>query len=154
MYVCTLIITVFSVLQFFIIIYFDVLSTLSWPVRVLQAGSVSFWQFLIILWVFFALWLIRFSGTILHFPCPILQMKINTGTSLVVQWLKISFANQGIWVWSLVWELRSYMPQGKQACAPQLESLCTTLLRPPILEPMHKKRSPHTKTSEAHTHHN
>lgn len=47
--VCTLILTVFSVLQFFIIIYFDVLSTPGWPVRVLQAGPVSFWQFLIIL---------------------------------------------------------------------------------------------------------
>ena len=35
------------------------------------------------------------------------------GTSLVVQWLRICLAMQGTWIWSLVGELRSHMPQSK-----------------------------------------
>ena len=34
------------------------------------------------------------------------------GTSLVVQWLRTRLPMQGMWVQSLVGELRSYMPQG------------------------------------------
>ena len=34
------------------------------------------------------------------------------GSSLVVQWLRIHCPKQGMWVQSLVWELRSHMPQG------------------------------------------
>ena len=34
------------------------------------------------------------------------------GSSLVVQWLRIHLPKQGMWVQSLVWELRSHMPQG------------------------------------------
>ena len=34
------------------------------------------------------------------------------GTSLVVQWLRICFAMQGMWVRSLVRELRFHMLQG------------------------------------------
>ena len=33
----------------------------------------------------------------------------NVGTSLVVQWLRILSAMKGMWVWSLVGELRSHM---------------------------------------------
>ena len=33
----------------------------------------------------------------------------NGGTSIVVQWLKIHFPMQGVWVESLVWELRFHM---------------------------------------------
>ena len=33
-------------------------------------------------------------------------------TSLVIQWLRISLAIQGMQVWSLVRELRSHIPQG------------------------------------------
>ena len=33
-----------------------------------------------------------------------LQQKSDTGTSLVVQWLRICLPVQGTWVWSLVWE--------------------------------------------------
>ena len=33
----------------------------------------------------------------------------DVGTSLAVQWLRICFAMQGIWVWSLVVELRSHI---------------------------------------------
>ena len=42
-------------------------------------------------------------------------------TSLVVQWLRIHFARWGMWVLSLVRELRSYMLQSKQARVSQLE---------------------------------
>ena len=37
---------------------------------------------------------------------------IYSGTSLVVQWLRIYLVMQGTWVQSLVRELRSHMPQG------------------------------------------
>ena len=36
----------------------------------------------------------------------------SSGTSLVVQWLRICFAMQGMWVWSLVREPGSYTPRG------------------------------------------
>ena len=40
-------------------------------------------------------------------------LKINkTGTSLVVQWLRIHLPTQGMWVQSLVSELRLHMPRG------------------------------------------
>ena len=42
-------------------------------------------------------------------------------TSLVVQWLRIHFARRGMWVLSLVQELRSYMLQSNQARVSQLE---------------------------------
>ena len=37
----------------------------------------------------------------------------ETEISLVVQWLRICLSMQGTWVRSLVWELRSHMPQSK-----------------------------------------
>ena len=37
-----------------------------------------------------------------------------SGTSLVAQWLRICLAMQRMWVQSLVGEVRSYMPQGKE----------------------------------------
>ena len=43
------------------------------------------------------------------------------GTSLVVQWLGICVPMQDMWVQSLARELRSYMPQGNQGNAQQLE---------------------------------
>ena len=52
--------------------------------------------------VFFKLWLY----------INLIKIKIRTGTSLVVQWLRIHLPMQGTQVWSLVWELRSHMPQG------------------------------------------
>ena len=42
---------------------------------------------------------------------PLKLMLWAKGTTLVVQWLKIHLATQGIWVQSLVGELRSHMPQ-------------------------------------------
>ena len=36
------------------------------------------------------------------------------GTSLVVQWLRLHLPMQGVWVWSLVGELRSHMPHGRE----------------------------------------
>ena len=56
--------------------------------------------------------------------------KNKAGTSLVVQGLRAWLPRQGTWVWSLVWELRSYMPVGSWACAPHLLNPCT-------LEPLH-----------------
>ena len=46
-------------------------------------------------------------------------------TSLVILWLRIHLARQGMWVRSLVWELGSHMPQCNQALGPQLPSLST-----------------------------
>ena len=57
-------------------------------------------------------------------------IKKMMGASLVVQWLRIHLPKQGMRVQSLVGELRSRLPQGNLARAPQLLSLCT-------LEPMH-----------------
>ena len=37
------------------------------------------------------------------------------GTSLAFQWLRLCLPTQGVWVWSLVRELRSCMPQGQKA---------------------------------------
>ena len=37
------------------------------------------------------------------------------GTFLVIQWLRICLSMQGPWVWSLVEELRSHTPWGKEA---------------------------------------
>ena len=38
-------------------------------------------------------------------------LKVMEGTSLVVQWLRVCLAMWGMWVWSLVVELRSHMPR-------------------------------------------
>ena len=54
-----------------------------------------------------------------------LVQKPPRGTSLVVQWLRIHLQMQGMWVRSLVGELRSYMPQGNQACTLQIRLMCT-----------------------------
>ena len=40
----------------------------------------------------------------------------------MVQYLRICIAMQGTWVQSLTGELRSHVPQSKQASSPQLES--------------------------------
>ena len=54
----------------------------------------------------------------------------NTGTSLVVQWLRICLAVQGTRVRILVGELWSHMPQSSWACVLKLESLHTTTKDP------------------------
>ena len=40
------------------------------------------------------------------------NLKYDTGTSLVVQWLRIHLAMQGSWIQSLAEELRSHMLPG------------------------------------------
>ena len=40
--------------------------------------------------------------------------KCSLGTSLVVQWLRLHLPVQGVWVRSLVRELRSHMPCGQK----------------------------------------
>ena len=54
----------------------------------------------------------------------------RVGTSLVVQWLRICLAKQGMQVRSLVSELGSHKLRSNAACVPQLESLCTTTKDP------------------------
>ena len=44
----------------------------------------------------------------------------TSGTSLVVQWLRICFAMQGTWVQSPVQKLRSHVQQSNKASMPQL----------------------------------
>ena len=56
--------------------------------------------------------------------------RVQVGTSLVVQWLRICLAKQGMQARSLVAELGSHMLRRNEACAPQLESLCTTTKDP------------------------
>ena len=57
-----------------------------------------------------------------YISCVSVYSRISSGTSLVVQWLRIWLPVQGTWVQSLVLELRSHMPQGNYACVPQLET--------------------------------
>ena len=45
--------------------------------------------------------------------------KAATGTSLVVQWVRICLPKQETWVRALVWE-DHHMLQSNQACMPQL----------------------------------
>ena len=49
---------------------------------------------------------------LLHCRQILYLLKFIIGTSLVVQWLRIHRAMQGIQIWSLVEELRSHMPRG------------------------------------------
>ena len=39
-------------------------------------------------------------------------LRYMARTSPVVQWLRICLPTEGMWVQSLVWELRSHMPWG------------------------------------------
>ena len=48
------------------------------------------------------------------FSLPRGHVKLNLGTSLVVQWLRICLSMQGVWVRSLVGELGSHMPHGQK----------------------------------------
>ena len=71
----------------------------------------------------FGLWFIYQTPTLAivkYIPFP---EKTLLGTSLMIQWLRICLPMQGTWVWSLVRELRSHMPQGNKACVQQPRSL-------------------------------
>ena len=61
-------------------------------------------------------------------------VKMGLGLPLMVQCLRICCPMQGTCVWPLVSELRSHMPWGNWAPAPQLETLCTTHYRAPVLQ--------------------
>lgn len=50
----------------------------------------------------------------------------NVGTSLAVQWLIIHLPVQGTLIWSLVGQLRSYLPRGNKAHTQQLRSMQAT----------------------------
>ena len=47
----------------------------------------------------------------------------SLGASLVVQWLRVHLAVQGMWVQPLIGELRSDTPQSNQAYVPRLLNL-------------------------------
>ena len=72
--------------------------------------------------------------------CPWTNYILGLGLPLVVQWLRLCCLMQGTCVWPLVSELRSHMPWGNWAPAPQLESLCATNYRAPVLQ----RKIPHT----------
>ena len=62
------------------------------------------------------------------FPFPLqAQYKGREGTSLVVSWLRIHLAMQGMRVQSLVGKLRSHMVTTEST--PQLESPCTAVVQ-------------------------
>ena len=42
--------------------------------------------------------------------------KVDCGTSLVVQWLRICLPMQGTWIQSLVWEDSTYLGETKPQC--------------------------------------
>ena len=42
------------------------------------------------------------------------KKKNTSGTSLVVQWLRLSLPMQGVWIWYPVGKLRSHMPYGQK----------------------------------------
>ena len=56
--------------------------------------------------------------------------KEGRGTSLVVQWFRIGLAMEATRIQSRVRELRSHMPRGSEARAPQLLSLCDIAREP------------------------
>ena len=51
-------------------------------------------------------------GLIIFRPCTQENKKCSQGSPVLVQWLRIHLAMQGIWVQSLFSELRSHILQG------------------------------------------
>ena len=43
-----------------------------------------------------------------------MKTALSWRISLVVQWLRLRLSMQGVWVRSLVWELRFHLPQGQK----------------------------------------
>ena len=72
--------------------------------------------------------------------------KSFSGTSLVVQWLRIHFPMQGTWVQSLPWEDLIYHRATKLMCcnyrSPSNHSPCSTIREAIVV------RKPHTATRE------
>ena len=56
------------------------------------------------------------AGSLTEGQTVSVRMKIrpNSGTSLVVQWLRLHHSIRGMWVQSLAGTLRSHMPQGQK----------------------------------------
>ena len=65
--------------------------------------------------------------------------KPRTGTSLVIQWLRLHLPMQGMWVGSLVRELRSHMPWGQNLNIEQ-KPYCKTLVKT-LSSPHPKKKN-------------
>ena len=95
----------------------------------LRAGTAYGWEFscsYIQGSQFSAMWPSPYSCLGFYIAWQPVSKKEHSGTSLVVQWLRICLLTQGTWVQSLVGELRSHMLQGNQVHAPQLYSPCAT----------------------------
>ena len=75
------------------------------------------------------------------------QEKDTEETSLEVQWLRLRLPVQGMWVRSLVWELR-YMPHGqKTRTHTQQKQYCNKLK---ILKMVHIKKKKKKRERERH----
>ena len=80
----------------------------------------------------FPRWCNDADGPILRFPFPSNTQygelchtrRISTGTSLMVQWLRLHCPMQEVWVWSHVWELRCHMPCGQKNQNMKQEQCC------------------------------
>ena len=60
-------------------------------------------------------------------------------TSLVVQWLRLCLPMQGVWVWSLVWELSSHMPHDQKTKTQNRSNTVTNSMK--TLKMAHIKKS-------------
>ena len=59
-------------------------------------------------------------------PKPV-TLRTFTGTSLAVQWLELHLPMQGVWIQSLVRELRSHIPRGQKTKNCETEAYDNTL---------------------------
>ena len=69
------------------------------------------------------------------FSCKAKTASKKSGQLRTSQWLRNCVLTQGTQVLSLVGELTSYMPQGNQNCAPQLQSPRSRAHWPQLLKP-------------------
>ena len=76
--------------------------------------------------------------------CP--YKKVTWGASLVAQWLRICLPMQGTQVQSLLWEGRSHILRGSQACGPQLLKPACPILKLALCN----NRSHHNEKSMHH----
>ena len=51
--------------------------------------------------------------------------RINWETSLGLQWLRLHLLMQGVWVWTMVGELRSHRPHGQKTKTENRSSVAT-----------------------------
>ena len=92
--------------------------SLSWCCACLQQAIYSTFQKISYFWVMRSMVKPENPRAPTHWRTPfavggfVIRSNVGFGTSLVVQWLRIHFAMQGMWVWSLVGELRFHILWG------------------------------------------